>query len=48
MLGVLWRVKTDELVFDLSEIVKAAEDCPQPTKYQVASIVGRVYDPLGM
>ena len=48
VLGVLWRVKSDELIFDLSEIIKAAQECCCPTGRQVASIVGKVYDPLGM
>ena len=42
MLGVLWRVKSDELIFDLSEIIKASRECRHPTRRQVASIVGKV------
>ena len=48
LLGVLWRVKSDELIFDLSEIIKEAQECCCPTGCQVASIVVKVYDPLGM
>lgn len=46
MLGVVWKVQSDQLVFDLSEIVRAAGEFSHPTKRQITSIVGKVYNPL--
>ena len=42
VLGVLWRVKSDELIFNLREIIKAAQECCCPTGRQVASIVEKM------
>ena len=47
VLGVRWKVGADELVFDLDVIVQAARQFV-PTKRNVVSVVGRIYDPLGL
>ena len=46
MLGVRWCVETDHLVLDVSEVGRQARSLP-PTKRNIVSIVGRIYDPLG-
>ena len=46
VLGVLWNPSSDSLVFDFSELARAAADL-QPTKRNLVSLVGRFYDPLG-
>ena len=47
VLGVRWAVQSDELVFDLGDILKLANQV-EPTKRQVVSLVSRFYDPLGI
>ena len=46
ILGVCWNPQTDHLVFTMSDIAHIAQTV-QPTKRNVVSIVGRIYDPLG-
>ena len=38
----------DYLIFDVKGIARAAMDNPCPTKREVASVVGRTYNPLGI
>lgn len=45
-LGVRWCVETDHFVFDVSEVGRQARGLP-PTKRNIVSLVGRIYDPLG-
>ena len=47
VLGLRWKIDTDEFVFDLNDVVQAAEQL-LPTKRHVVSIIGRVYDPFGI
>ena len=47
VLGVIWDIESDNLVYDfnhLSEAILATE----PTKRQIVSVTGRFYDPLGI
>ncbi len=46
VLGVPWNPSSDRLVFDVSELAKAATSL-QPTKRNLVSLIGRFYDPLG-
>ena len=46
VLGVTWNPNNDCLVFDLSDLSDVAADL-QPTKSNLVSLVGRIYDPLG-
>ena len=46
VLGVRWNVLQDQLVFELQGIVETAMRL-DPTKRNVVSLIGRVYDPLG-
>ena len=46
VLGIPWNSNNDTLVFDLSNLAEAACNL-QPTKRNVISLVGRIYDPLG-
>ena len=46
VLGVRWCVKTDQFVFEFTEIANAALML-SPTKRNVISIIGHFYDPLG-
>lgn len=46
VLGVTWNPSNDCLVFDLSDLSVVADDL-QPTKRNVVSLIGRIYDPLG-
>jgi hypothetical protein len=43
---VRWKVGTDEFVFYLKEVIKAPKKLTKPTKRQIVSIVGKVYDLL--
>ena len=45
VLGVRWRVE-DQLVFDLTHLAEKAAKL-QPTKSNVVSVGGQIYDPLG-
>ncbi|XP_003391348.1 PREDICTED: uncharacterized protein LOC100639084, partial [Amphimedon queenslandica] len=47
VLGVLWNVDTDELVFDLRDISREANEI-SPTKRRVVSTVSKFFDPLGL
>ena len=47
VLGVIWDIESDNLVYDfnhLSEAILATE----PTKRQIVSVTGRFYDPLAI
>ena len=46
VLGVRWDVPSDQLVFSLDGIVKTAMQI-KPTKRNVVSVIGQIYDPLG-
>jgi hypothetical protein len=46
VLGVCWDVKDDQLVFDLSGLAEKAA-LLRPTKRNVVSVIGQIYDPLG-
>ena len=46
MLGVRWCVETDHFVLDVSEVGHQARSL-SPTKRNIVSLVGRIYDPLG-
>ena len=46
MLGVCWKVCSDELQFGVADISDQAKRIV-PTKSNVVSIIGRFYDPLG-
>ena len=45
VLGVTWRVETDELSIDLSSITEKA-NIQNPTKRHVVSVTSAIYDPL--
>lgn len=47
VLGVCWKLHTDHLVLSLEDIASAAASI-EPTKRAIVSLVGRVYDPLGL
>ena len=46
VLGVQWDVETDKLKLDLSGVARLVQNL-EPTKRNVVSVVGRIYDPLG-
>lgn len=46
VLGIPWNPNNDTLVFDVSNLAEAACNL-QPTKRNVVSLVGCIYDPLG-
>ena len=46
VLGVRWEVESDQLIFELKHLVERATRL-QPTKRNVVSIIGQIYDPLG-
>ena len=46
VLGVHWKVKHDQLVISLDGIVETAAQV-DPTKRNVISVIGQIYDPLG-
>lgn len=48
VLGVRWNPSTDELVFDLHDLVPRTDFSSPVTKHQVISTVGKFYDPLGI
>ena len=45
VLGVLWKMDTDELVLSLEGVIQTAKKAV-PSKRHVVSIIGRVYNPL--
>ena len=47
VLGVRWNLAADQFIVSLEEIASMALDL-EPTKRQIVSLVGRVYDPLGL
>ena len=47
VLGVTWRVSSDELSIDLSSIAEKAS-VPRPTKRHVVSVTSQIYDPIGI
>ena len=46
LLGVLWNPKSDQLLFDVTNLARAALEL-HPTKWNLASLIGKFYDPLG-
>ena len=46
VLGVRRNVKRDQLVISLDAVVKTAAQV-DPTKRNVISVIGQIYDPLG-
>lgn len=47
VLGVRWNVDTDQIVMSLEDIAASAIEL-EPTKRSIVSLVGRIYDPLGL
>ena len=47
VLGVLWDVLQDELLFDIGEVAEAMEPL-EPTKRNLVSITAKFFDPLGV
>ena len=47
VLGVCWDLASDQLVMSLEDVASAASDL-EPTKRAIVSLVGRIYDPLGL
>ena len=47
VLGVLWDVLRDELLFDIGEVAEAMEPL-EPTKRNLVSITTKFFDPLGV
>ena len=47
VLGVLWDVLQDELLFDIGEVADAMEPL-EPTKRNLVSITAKFFDPLGV
>eukprot|EP00731_Ephydatia_muelleri_P024186 Em0016g457a len=46
VLGVRWEMTKDQLIFDLAHLVERARRL-EPTKQNVVSVIGQIYDPLG-
>ncbi len=46
VLGVRWEPMEDQLIFDLTHLAERAVRI-QPTKRNVVSVIGQIYDPLG-
>ena len=46
VLGVRWNLDDDSFIFDLREIGRLASEM-KPTRRNVVSVVGKIYDPLG-
>jgi len=47
VLGVRWKIDTDEFILDLEPVVHIAQHV-LPTKRNVISTIGSIYDPLGI
>lgn len=47
VLGVRWDIATDQLVMRLEEIAAAAAEL-EATKRSIVSLVGKIYDPMGL
>ena len=45
VLGIRWDLERDHLVFDLAHLLEKAEIL-QPTKRNVVSLIGQMYDPF--
>ena len=48
VLGVCWNLSSDQLLVSLEEIVSDASSLQPPTKRAIVSLIGRIYDPLGL
>ena len=46
VLGVLWNPESDQFVFDITDLARAALEL-HPTKRNLVSLIGKFYDPLG-
>ena len=46
VLGVPWNPESDQLIFDVTDLARAAIDL-HPTKRNLVSLIGKFYDPLG-
>lgn len=46
VLGVCWSIWEDQPIFNLTHLVEKAAKL-LPTKRNVVSVIGRIYDPLG-
>ena len=47
VLGLIWNVDDDEIVYDLRNVVDTVTEVG-PTKRQVVSLTGRFFDPIGV
>ena len=46
VLGVCWNPMEDQLIIDLTPLAEKAAWI-QPTKRNVVSVIGQIYDPVG-
>ena len=46
VLGVLWNPESDQFIFDVTDLARAAPEL-HPTKRNLVSVIGKFYDPLG-
>ena len=46
ILGLKWNITSDQIIFSLADLAEQARRL-EPTKRNVISLIGRVYDPLG-
>ncbi|XP_074657118.1 uncharacterized protein LOC141910287 [Tubulanus polymorphus] len=47
ILGVCWNYSTDEIMFDLTDIINCIQDLT-PTKRNIVGVAARFFDPLGV
>ena len=47
VLGLIWNIDDDEIVYDLRDVVNTATEVGL-TKRQIVSLTGRFFDPLGI
>ena len=48
VLGVIWNIDSNELIFDITEIIQKALEFSTVTKRVVLKVVSSIFDPLGI
>ena len=48
ILGILWNVRDDSLLFSLRDVIKGALENTFPTKRFILKVISSLFDPLGV
>ena len=48
ILGILWNVRDDSILFSLGDIIKGALENTFPTKRFILKVISNLFDPLGV